>query len=62
MILNIMVKSSNAEDWIKFIDNVDLGENTNKDLIKSIVALNCASDVDVKKEKVELTKNYLLFS
>ena len=42
--LKIMCKSLSSEDWIEFIDHVNIGDNTNNDIIKSLIALVSTSD------------------
>ena len=57
-----MCKSLSSEDWVNFLDHVNIGDNANKDIIKSLIGLISAYDINVDKNQDALTKNYLKFN
>ena len=42
--LKILSKTLTSDDWIEFIDHVNIGDNTNNDIVKSLVGLIATSD------------------
>ena len=37
--LKIMIKGLSAQDWLNFLANVKISENSNEDIIKSLIGL-----------------------